>query len=127
MVSRPTRGTSFLLTACSVTNRIVQRAWLATNHRDNALLLNVVEQLARAGARLIIERPVKTAFPITMSDLADCLRSKLQETSNLRRCHALRQPKKCDRTQYHSNLLNAATQQHPKLLLVFRTDVDTQG
>ncbi len=78
MVSLPTRGTSFRLTACSVTNRTVQRAWpsgrFAANHCDNALLLQIVEQLGGAGTLLLIERLFQAAFAVAVSDLADRLR-----------------------------------------------------
>src|SRR5277367_3837263 len=91
--------------------------WFAANHCDNALLLQIVEQLGGAGTLLLIERPLKAAFAVAVSDLADRLRCKFEQTGDLRRGHPTSQAQQCDRSQHDPDLLNTTTQQLPERFL----------
>jgi hypothetical protein len=66
MASRPTRGTNFRLTACSVIQAI-QQCLGAASH----------------------ELPVEAAIPVRVGDFTDRLRSKFQQVSYLRSGHTL--------------------------------------
>jgi hypothetical protein len=65
---------------------------LTANHRDNALLLEIVQHLPGTGALLLIESSVEALVFVTMAYLTNSLRRKLKQTRYLRRCHAFRKP-----------------------------------
>jgi len=72
IVSRPTLGTSFRLTASSAIRRGVQRArpsgGSTANHGDNPLLVCRLENLGRPRPLLLVQSSLQSAFQIPMPD-----------------------------------------------------------
>jgi hypothetical protein len=90
MVSLPTRGT-----ASSATKRTGAAFRRATAyHRNQTLLLAIVEYLRCAGPLFFIQRPLQTALLITAADISDGLRGQRNHAGNARRSDAFGQLQK---------------------------------
>ena len=84
--------------------------WVATDHRDDPLLLAVFEQRRGSGPFLLIKRTFQAALLITMRDLTNRLRCKRHNLRYLRRAHTLAQLQQRQSSKDDPNLLDAAAE-----------------
>ena len=114
MVSLPTFGTSRRLTASSTTSRTVQRARPSggslQNHRDDALLLPVIQHFGCSRPLLLVECAFQAALFVSVADLANGLWRQRDKRGNPRGTDALGQLRKRHRAENDSHLLDTAAQ-----------------
>ena len=100
---------------------------IATNHRDNALPLAVLQQRSRSGPLLLIQRTFEAPFAVAMADLPNRLWRERNSGRNARRADAVAELQKRYGAQDNSHLLHAAAQQRFQLFLILLGDFDPQG
>jgi len=82
---------------------------ITAHHRDDALLLGIVENLLGPGPLLLIQRAVEPAPVIAMGNLADRFRSQRDGSRDLRSRNPTRQQPQGKRAQNNTHLLNSAS------------------
>ena len=82
---------------------------IAAHHRDDALLLGIVENLLGSGSLLFIQGALQAAPVIAIGNLADRFRSQRDGLRDLRRCHSTGQQAQSQRTHNNAHLLHSAS------------------
>ena len=95
-------------------------------HRNQTLLLAVVEHFGRPRSRSFVQCPLQPALLITTADVAYRLGCEWDYVGDLGCAGALCQLQQSQGAQHNPNLLDAAAQQLGKLFLMFRRDVNAQ-
>jgi hypothetical protein len=99
---------------------------VAADHRDDPLLLAVLEQ--RCGPRPfpLVQRSFQTALAVSMYDLTNRLRSQGHTLGDLWCAHSLGQLQQRQSAQDYADLLDAAAEEFPQFLLVSCRDLNAQ-
>src|SRR5579863_947170 len=99
---------------------------IAAHHSDDPLFLGIVEYGGCAGALLFEQRRFQTALLATTRNRTDGLRSEWKDLRDPRCAGAFGQLQQHQGAQDDSNLLNTATQEFGKFLLILWLDFDLQ-
>src|SRR5271157_668912 len=99
----------------------------SAHHGDDPLLLTVVQDLCRAGTRLVVECGIEASLLVATREVPNGLGGERNECGDARRANPLGQLQQRQCPQHDSDLLYAAAQQLPQLLLVLLLDFDTQS
>ena len=97
---------------------------ITAHHRDDALLLGIVENLLGPGPLLVIQGAIQAATAVTVSDLADSLRGERQRLRDSGRGSAPGELSESQGAQDDAYLLNAGSQELLEAGAVLRLDLD---
>jgi hypothetical protein len=95
---------------------------IGANHRDDPLLLAVLQQSGGSGPFFLIESTAQSALGITMSDLSNGLWCQSNELGDARSTDSFRQLQKRHPAQRRSNRLDAPAQELLQCLLILLRD-----
>jgi len=100
---------------------------LTTNHRDDALLFGVIQQLLGAASLPLVQSPLQASLLIAMSDPPDRLRREMNDASHHRCALARRQLLQGNRPEHHPNLLNPGPKNLADCSLIFPRHLKFDG